>query len=548
MVSAPRSATHAESLGRRSSAASPRWTVVARLGALFWALGLALLFVYLLFYLGRVADLVGYPYDVDQGEGYDVNSAWLLAQGRPIYTDNATYPYYSSNYPPVFSLLLAPIVAQTGPTLGAGRALSAAAALLTAATIALVVRRGAASLPAAATAALFYVGSSYVYHVTPLARVNALAQLFALVGLYCCLRAGRESRVVSHEHVELPTSAARSRGEVYPGWRLRTRESPLARGWLVGAVVAFLLALFTKQTTIDAVAAGLLFLLARDPRAGLVASVAIGMIGLAFLLGLDLAHGGQFWVNVVVGNVNPFIPEQALNYYLNFLGLHAVLVGLGGWHLWRVVRQGAWGPFELYWVLALGLAVSVGKWGAGESYFLAPIIASCVLAGSVLGDAARRTVRRSWGLALLGGLVLLQAVLLAHGPLDDLAPGLRDRGIQAPVLARTRDEADLASAAQLVERLVEVDGPVLAEDPGYNLALGREVVGNATHLRNLHQAGLWRPDRLVADLAERRFSWVVLDAELYPEPVLEAIGRSYYLYDFYDVAGTRQQLFAPGAE
>jgi hypothetical protein len=94
-----------------------------RLGALLWALGVALLFYYFLFYLDHVAALARYPYDVDQGEGYDLNSGWLIAQGRAIYTDNSQYPYFSSNYPPVYSLALAPIVAVFGPELGTGRLL-----------------------------------------------------------------------------------------------------------------------------------------------------------------------------------------------------------------------------------------------------------------------------------------------------------------------------------------------------------------------------------------------------------------------------------------
>ena len=241
-----------------SGPSARRWPALAVVATLLWSLGLALLVCYLWFYLAHATELIVYPYDIDQGEGYDVNSGWLLAQGRPIYTDNSVYPYYSSNYPPVFSLLLAPIVAETGPVLGAGRGLSAAAALLTAATIAIVVHRRGAGLVAGATAGLFYLGSSYVYHVTPLARVNALAALFALVGLYCCMRADdRPTR---------PSSFVR-------------RSSALGRGWLVGAVVAFLLALFTKQTTLDAVAAGLLFLLWRDTRAGLVAGVTVGRSG-----------------------------------------------------------------------------------------------------------------------------------------------------------------------------------------------------------------------------------------------------------------------------
>ena len=68
------------------------------------------------------------------------------------------------------------------------------------------------------------LASTYVFHTTPLARVNALALLFALAGL----------------------PAAYGRG-IWVGQ--------------VGAVALFLVALFTKQTTIDAVAAGLLVML-----------------------------------------------------------------------------------------------------------------------------------------------------------------------------------------------------------------------------------------------------------------------------------------------
>jgi hypothetical protein len=88
---------------------------------------------------------------------------------------------------------------------------------------------------------------------------------------------------------------------------------------------------------------------------------------------------------------------------------------------------------------------------------------------------------------------------------------------------------------------------VLSEDPGFTLAAGKEIVGNATHLRNLYQAGLWQPEPLVTDLAARRYHTVVLDAELYPEPVLSAIGRNYFLYDTVMVYQATQKVFLPGA-
>ncbi len=74
------------------------------------------------------------------------------------------------------------------------------------------------------------------------------------------------------------------------------------------------------------------------------------------------------------------------------------------------------------------------------------------------------------------------------------------------------------------------------------------MIGNATHLRNLHEAGLWRGDALVADVVAKRYHTVVLHAELYPEPLLAAIGRHYFLYETVPVYRASQHVFLPGAD
>jgi hypothetical protein len=479
-------------------------------GSVLFALGIALLFFYLLVYVSHAANLAAYPYDLDQGEAYDVNSGWLIAQGRPIYTDNERFPYYSSNYPPVYSLLIAPIISLNGPSLAAGRLLSAAAALLAAAAIIMIVQWQTRDGLAALTSGLLFVASTYVFHTTPLARVNALALLFALLGLACCL--GRH-------------------------W-----------GWRAGVVLFFLLALYTKQTTVDAVGAGLLALALRDFKRSFFVGLVLAFLGGIMLLVLDTTFMGAFWLNVIVGNVNPFDPKQALDYYRNFLEIHGVMLALAGWQVVRAVRARTIGPFEVYWAFSLLLAVSVGKWGAGESYFLAPIAASAVQAGQTVARLHAQSGFRPVLLSVVGCLLLLQGFLFSHGPLYRLGPLFVDRGAQASVLSRWPGEAEVKAAADLVDLLKQAEGPLLIEDPSYGLAIGKEVVGNATHLRNLYQAGVWSPDALVADLRERRFSWVVLNAELYPEPVLEAIGRYYYLYEEYEINDTRQRLFAPGEQ
>jgi hypothetical protein len=325
-------------------------------------------------------------------------------------------------------------------------------------------------------------------------------------------------------------------------------EARAPGGWLAGAAICFLVGLYTKQTIVDAVAAGLLAVALRDLRAAIVLGAVVAAVGGAILLALNMMTGGAFWLNVVVGNVNPFDTKQAIDYYQNFLTLHLVIVALAAWQVARAARARTLGPFEIYWVLSLILAVSVGKWGAGESYFLAPIAASAVLAGQAVADVHRLAVARPQLLAGIGGLLLVQAVLFSHGPLFRLGPIFADRGAQASALARWPGETEIKQASEMVEILRKADGPVLVEDPSYGLAVGKEVVGNATHLRNLYQAGAWSPDALVSDIEDRRFSWIVLHAELYPEPVLAAIGQSYYLYEEYEINGTLQHLFAPGGE
>jgi hypothetical protein len=116
------------------------------------------------------------------------------------------------------------------------------------------------------------------------------------------------------------------------------------------------------------------------------------------------------------------------------------------------------------------------------------------------------------------------------------------------MLGHAPTEADWQAAAATVARVRLLGGPVLSEEPSFVLAAGKEVAGNATHLRNLHQTGLWDPTALVADVRARRFELVILSAELYPQPVLAAIGRSYYLDTTLEIGAARYRVFLPGGD
>ena len=90
---------------------------------------LLLLGVYALIYAQFAIQLTRFPFDLDQGEGYDAWSAWLINLGQLPYTDNAAFPYYSSNYPPLWSYLVSIPMAWLGPGLLAARVVSTLSAV-----------------------------------------------------------------------------------------------------------------------------------------------------------------------------------------------------------------------------------------------------------------------------------------------------------------------------------------------------------------------------------------------------------------------------------
>jgi hypothetical protein len=470
---------------------------------------LLLLVVYAGVYLQFAVQLAGFPFDLDQGEGYDAWSAWLINLGQLPYSDNAQFPYYSSNYPPLWSYLVSIPMAWLGPGLAPARLVSTISAIGAAGVIGIAAQRLAGRPLAGALAAGFFLASPYVFHTTPLARVNSLALLAAVVGLTLL-------------------------------------EQPTRRRVVLGSL-ALLAALFTKPTAIDGVVAGVLSVLIRQPRLGLLSIGLIGGLGLAGLGALMALTQGAFWLNVVAGNANPFDVGQLGAYLTNFSVLHCVLLAMAAAECAWMLRRRCWSPWALYALTASVAALSVAKWGAGESYFLGAIAATSVLSAvwvvRFLDSAPPAGLR--WG---LGMALFIQAVLLSHAGLSEALPWLPDRGPQGAFLGRAPTAEDTQAGQLLTAEIRRARGPVLSEDPSFAVAAGRPLVANATHLRNLYLAGLWDPAPLVNDLRSHRYAMVILDAELYPEPVLAAIGQFYFLDHKLQLNGATYHVFLPGTQ
>jgi hypothetical protein len=471
---------------------------------------LLLLLIYTLVYLQFATQLASFPFDLDQGEGYDAWSGWLINLGQLPYTTNGSFPYYSSNYPPLWSYLVSIPMAWFGPGLAAARVVSSLSALATAVVLGLAAQRMTHRAVVGVLAGGFFLASPYVFHTTPLARVNSVELLAAVLAL--SLIDGRLTR-----------------------WRI------------ILASLALAAALFTKPTAIDVVVACLASVFLRQPRFGLAMLGLVGGLGAVGFAGMMLLTGGAFWLNVVAGNANPFDAAQLGEYLSNFGVLHCVLLALAAAQIAAMLWRRKWSPWAFYAITAGVSALGVAKWGAGESYFLGLIAAMCVLAAVWIGRFVDSAPSLSIRLGL-GAAVLIQGLLLSHAVLSSVLPWLPDRGPQSAFLGRAPTIEDLQAGQLIATEVRGLQGPALSEDPSFAVVAGKPLVGNATHLRNLYESGLWDPTPMVNDLRNHRYAIVILDAELYPEPVLAAIGQFYFLDRSVRVNGATYRLFLPGGQ
>src|SRR5262245_53133615 len=227
------------------------------------------------------AAAIAYPFELDFGEGLVLTATRALAAGRPLYQAAEQLPATISNYPPVYYAAVAVAGAAFGDHVAVGRALSLLSALLIAVALGVLAWRAldpaSGSFRRAVTAVCagaMFLQISYTATWAALLRVDLLAILLAVAGV-----------------ITFGATAGRGR-QVY--WCL----------------VPFLLAAYTKQTTVAAAAACMLTLARRDVRRGALLAGAFGAAILLIGAAMQIATHGGFAFNVITANMNPYSWDQ----------------------------------------------------------------------------------------------------------------------------------------------------------------------------------------------------------------------------------------------
>ena len=532
---------------------------ITRLHRLLMGAALVLLLFSLAVYVVYAANLIRFPFDYDQGEGFELVDTILFSQGQWPYQDTEVFPFYSSNYPPLFHVIAAPLVPIFGTSYAYGRLLSFLGTLITASAIGYAVFREGRNRWIAILAGLAFLASNTIYHIGPLFRQHATMVMFETLA------------VVVLAHVNENTTTRRRRIQMAVG---------------LGLILA---AGYTKQlAAITALAVGL-FLFIRQPRRALAWGFVAAVTGAAIFVGMNWATHGEWWRQAILANVNELKIIQTIALFKQWFGLHGFLIVPA---TLLVIYEVYWDRLSLYalWFVAAAAinGAASGTWGGGDSYFSTAIAATCILSGIF----AARSLRGAWhfpktylnrlvaplrpyaGQLTTASLIIIPLLYVGYGRavlhLPTTEPVFKTVAdtfnIHANAMngfydsARTQDgqyatgyanighlttQADIDAGWHIVDLIKASDKPVISEDAGFSLMAGRPVITNPTQLLNLEKKGLYNGAALVKMIDEQAFGLIILRAQFYPDVVLQAISRAYSQTETVTMNGFNYLILAP---
>jgi hypothetical protein len=533
-------------LGNAPAAAAhePRYRNVARsetghsatvwVGRVLAALALLAFLAYLGVYIGYAAELFRWPYDYDQGESFELYDAVLHSRGEWPYRDSSVYPFYSSNYPPVFHILNILLFPFFGQTLLSGRVLSFVITLLTAFTIGWTVRRRTSGVFLPLMCGLAYTASNFVYHIGPLCRQHLTMVFFETLCVFF---------IADAEH---PRHGKRN---------------------LVQGLACLFLAGYAKQLAVFTAVAVFGYLLLRHPKRALVSVVVFGaFFGLVFL-GIDWATGGQWWLNTISANVNEYMFPQLVALTRAWFKVHTVFIILAVGMVIYETYIGSLSVYALWFISALGTGVMSGKWGAGEAYWVSSVAAAIILSGFALGRlrelvAQRRPQWKNYLAIVIPLLFLIQSTRMLHLPTDGpfWGPVARVLGVAGKSVYADYPyydsvgytqvghfmlPRDYEGGARIMAYVRSTDLPVFSEEAAFTMLAGKPVITNPTQLLNLYNNGLLNTSELEAMIRQEAFGLVIMRAQFYPPPVLAAIGQHYGVVEHIPMNGFNYIIMQP---
>ncbi|MCU0481437.1 MAG: hypothetical protein MUE54_09520 [Anaerolineae bacterium] len=531
-------------------------------------IALAWLLFHFVVYVVYANNLIQFPFDYDQGEGFELHDVMLLSQFQSPYADIETFPFYGSIYPPMYHVFLVPFAWLFGAEYWYGRLFSFITTLITAITISWVVYRETYRIKpdadktltrmVAVASGLAFLSSNIVYHIGPLFRQHISMFMFETLA------------VAVFAHVNEIESTPRRRRMLLLGFGLL----------VIGG--------YTKQLAAFTAIAILLFLFIRNPRRAIIWGFGFAVVGAGIFALFTITTDGHWWTQTITANVKDFLTDQAIGLARLFLNLHLALLIPALLQLVYEVYFDRISVYSIWFVCTFVLsALAAGTWGAGDSYYATSVAAMCILSGIFIS----KTVNRGWQFrknyirrilidpfksatpAITLILIIIMPIVYItyaratlHMPttgagFEQIADifgiepnadnGFYDSagrlvGAYADIGHLTTAQ-DVINGNLIVERInaIPADKLLLSEEAAFSFATNREVITNPVVLYILDQVGHYDSSELVQMLEEQAFGLIVLRARFYPPPVNIAIDTYYEMVEVIPMNGFDYQILRP---
>jgi hypothetical protein len=433
-----------------------------------------------------------FPYTLDYGEGPLLDQTLRLAQFQNIYHNNLSQsPYTISNYPPLFPLVQVPFVWIFGPALWYGRLLSILSVLASALFIGLTLQAMTRSNLAGVTGGLLLLVFPYIFHWSPLNRIDSLALALSWAGLYVIVRGSARQA--------LAQAAPAPKQSLYKSFRTEVS----GQRWLVAGAALLVGAIFTRQTyALAAPMAAFVWLVHLSPRrrafhlAILVGGASILLLGL-----LTLSTLGGFYSNIVTANVNAFswktvqdnIDPIWKNMRFLVVGAAAFLVA-GSIKSWRV---SSWWLVAPYVVGAVLSGLTIGKDGSNVNYLFEFSAALSLVAGALVAWLEKNN--RLWRTALVL-LIAFQVNTIYNWSKQEYYPRHISR-----MLTQSSELEHLTSLVKSASGIVLAD-----EHMGLLPLTGKTIYYQPFEYKMMSDAGLWDQTAFVTQIKNKEFALILL--------------------------------------
>ncbi len=447
-----------------------------------WRIIYVLLGIYILFYIVNSMLIIIYPYQISYPEGFLLNQALAVAQGKTIYNSIAAYPFLVANYPPVYPYLCGLFVKLFGASFAWGRIVSFLSVIACAYLIYLIVKRETDQERFAWLSALLFPGSVIVYNISTQCRVDMLGLLLSLSGLWFALK-----------NIDKKT--------------------------IYLSIIFFVAALFTKQTFAAAPIAFAVYLFFLNRTRGfLFIVITILSYSIVFLV-LNALTNGELYRHNILYNANPYSFLFAVKMYGSFLKTHLILFTLSlAYMVFSPVKKHILSLFPIYFIVAALIAFTVGKIGSNINYFLELIAVASIIAGLCANELMENIKAQ----LVIPALIIAQLILFAHLPF---------------MTGKTPSRNDRETEQRMSAIIQATSGDIISEDAGILVLNNRKVLYQPFEFTQLKYQGLWDQSRFVRDIVGQKFALLILgsdiqgsyDEERFTPEIVTAITNSYVL-------------------